>query len=134
MKSFLNKRPSEPPAPPAGASANRDEKALLHTNSLWRFLAISFAGGLLFACALPPFNLFPAGFAALAPLVWCASRLDWKRSALCGWVWGLGWALFAFQFLREIEWPVPYLLAPVLACWPAVSGALISAIGCSYHS
>ena len=127
----MNKRPSEPPAPPAGASANRDEKALLHTNSLWRFLAISFAGGLLFACALPPFNLFPAGFAALAPLVWCASRLDWKRSALCGWVWGLGWALFAFQFLREIEWPVPYLLAPVLACWPAVSGALISAIGCN---
>lgn len=105
------------------------EMALLKQYALWKYLLFSFFGGLLFAAALPPLNLWGAGFCALAPLVWCAARLEWKRSALCGWCWGMGWALFAFQFLREIQWPVPYLLAPVLSCWPAAAGALISGIG-----
>ena len=102
---------------------------LLKKNALYRYLLFSFSGGLLFAAALPPLNFRLPAFAALAPLVWCASRADWKKAALCGWFWGLGWALFAFQFLREIEPPVPYLLAPVLALWPAAAGALISWIG-----
>ena len=102
------------------------ELLLLKRCALWRYLLFSFAGGLLFAAALPPLNFSFTAFAALAPLVWCAVRLDWKRAAFCGWVWGLGWSLFAFQFLREIELPVPYMLAPVLSLWPAVSGALIS--------
>lgn len=120
--SFLNKlfsRGKNPPELPG-------ELPLLKVTPLWCFLLFSFSGGLLFSVALPPLNLSFAGFAALAPLVWCAHRLEWKRAALCGWVWGLGWALFSFQFLREIEWIVPYLLAPVLALWPAVAGALIS--------
>ena len=96
---------------------------------LWGYLAVSFSGGLLFAAALPPFNLWFLGFAALAPLVWCTARVSWKQGALCGWFWGLGWSLFAFQFLREIELPVPYLLAPVLSCWPAAAGALIAGMG-----
>ena len=92
-------------------------------------LLFSFSGGVLFAAALPPFNWWWAGFAALAPLVWCAARLEWKRAALCGWVWGLGWSLFAFQFLREIEFVVPWLLAPVLALWPAAAALLIAGAG-----
>lgn len=102
---------------------------LLKRSALWRYLLFSFSGGVLFAAALPPLNWWIAGFAALAPLVWCAARLEWKRSFLCGWVWGLGWSLFAFQFLREIEPPVPYMLAPVLSLWSGVSGALISLMG-----
>ena len=105
------------------------ELLLLKKNALYRYLLFCFSGGALFAAALPPLNLWPLAFAAPAPLVWCAARLAWKRAALCGWVWGLGWALFAFQFLREIELPVPYLLAPVLALWPAVAGTLIAWIG-----
>ena len=105
---------------------------LLKKRALWRYLLFSFSGGLLFAAALPPLNWWLAGFAALAPLVWCAGRLEWKRAFLCGWVWGLGWTLFAFQFLREIELPVPYLLAPVLSIWSGVSGALISLAGRSF--
>lgn len=130
MKSFSNKGASAAPQNISDPFAPADEKELLKKKTpLWLCLLFSFSGGVLFACALPPFNLYLAAFAALAPLVWCSARLDWKRSALCGWIWGLGWALFAFQFLREIELPVPYLLAPVLAIWPAVSGAIISAGG-----
>ena len=123
LMSFLNKffaKGENPPALPG-------EMPLLKVTPLWCFLLFSFSGGLLFSAALPPLNFSFAGFFALAPLVWCAHRLEWKRAALCGWVWGLGWALFSFQFLREIEWIVPYLLAPVLAIWPAAAAALISA-------
>ena len=128
--SFLNKKEQTEEKAPAAPSANpADERYLLKKKTFPKALCAAFAGGVLFACALPPFNIWIAAFAALAPLVWCCARFDWKRSALCGWVWGLGWALFAFQFLREIEPPVPYLLAPVLALWPAVSGALISVVG-----
>ena len=109
-----------------GAASTCEELLLLKRHALWRYLLFSFTGGLLFAAALPPLNFSFAAFAALAPLVWCAARLDWKRAAFCGWVWGLGWSLFAFQFLREIELPVPYMLAPVLSLWPAVSGGMIS--------
>ena len=120
--SFLNKLLSKGKNPPVLSG----ELKLLNAPPLWYYLLFSFSGGLLFSVALPPLNLSFAGFAALAPLVWCAHRLEWKRAALCGWIWGLGWALFSFRFLREIEWIVPYLLAPVLALWPAAAGALIS--------
>ena len=44
----------------------------------------------------------------------------WKSAALAGWVWSLGWSLFAFRFLREIDPAVPFLLAPVVSLWAAV--------------
>ncbi len=114
---------------PEGQIGPVDELPFFRRHALYNYLLLSFAGGLLFAAALPPLNLWFLGFFALAPLVWCASQLGWGKAALCGWMWGLGWALFAFQFLREIEWIVPYLLAPVIGIWPAVSGALISCVG-----
>ena len=130
MKSFFNKGSSNSPAEASEAFEAADEKELLRKRiPLWRYLLFSFSGGVLFASALPPFNLWVLGFAALAPLVWCCARTGWKQGALCGWFWGMGWALFAFQFLREIELPVPYLLAPVLSLWPAVAGGIIAALG-----
>ena len=105
------------------------KKLFRSRKELLKALLFSFSGGVLFAAALPPLNWWWAGFFALAPLVWCAARMEWKRAALCGWVWGLGWSLFAFQFLREIEFIVPYLLAPVISVWPAVAAGLISGTG-----
>ena len=99
---------------PEGPNGPVNELGFFRRHALYNYLLLSFAGGLLFAAALPPLNLWFLGFFALAPLVWCASQLSWGKAAFCGWVWGLGWALFAFQFLREIEWIVPYLLAPVM--------------------
>ena len=85
---------------------------------LW--LAVSFSGGALCAAALPPLNWNFAAFFVLLPLLWAGIHFRWGFRLLCGWVWGLGWVVFAYNFLREIHPAVPYLLAPVLALWPAV--------------
>ena len=79
-----------------------------------------FAGGMLYAAALPPFNLWYLAAVCLLPLLHAVPRCRFFPAVFCGWLWGMGWALFAFQFLREIEWFVPYLTAPVLALWPAL--------------
>lgn len=82
--------------------------------------AFSLAGGVFYALALPPLNCWILIFFALIPLFYCGLICNWKSALLCGWLWGLGWAVFAYNFLREIHPAVPYMLAPVLALWPAV--------------
>ena len=90
------------------------------------FLAFGcFAGGMLYASALPPLNWSFAAFISLLVLLYCGCCFSWKFSAFCGWLWGIGWAFFSCNFLREIEWFVPILLAPVLALWPAFWAALL---------
>ena len=90
-------------------------------------LAGLFAAGALYAAALPPLNWFFLAFFALAPLIAFASSdaRSWRGGALGGWCWGLGWSLFAFRFLREIDPVIPWLMAPVISLWPAVFGALL---------
>ncbi|MBR7130647.1 MAG: apolipoprotein N-acyltransferase [Lentisphaeria bacterium] len=83
-------------------------------------LLIAFAGGLLYAAALPPLNWSFAGLFTLIPLIYCGIFYRWFFRLLAGWVWGLGWAFFSYNFLREIHPAVPFMLAPVLALWPAV--------------
>ena len=86
---------------------------------------LCFAGGTLYAAALPPLNWSWAAWIFLLPLFWAGSVYRWKFSWLCGWFWGLGWAFFSCRFLREIEFFVPYLIAPVLALWPALWAGLL---------
>ena len=88
---------------------------------LW--LLLSFAGGTLYAAALPPLNWSFAVFFSLLPVLHCAAKFKWKFILASAWCWGVGWALFSYQFLREIEWFVPYLLAPVMALWPVLWAA-----------
>ncbi|MBO5821441.1 MAG: hypothetical protein J6R86_00335, partial [Lentisphaeria bacterium] len=90
---------------------------------LWAFTA--FAGGTLYAASLPPLNWNFAVFISLLPLLYCGCCFKWRFSAFCGWLWGIGWAFFSCNFLREIEWFVPFLIAPVLALWPALWAALL---------
>ena len=90
---------------------------------LWA--AAAFAGGTLYAAALPPLNWNFAVFISLLPLLYCGCCFKWKFSAFCGWLWGIGWAFFSCNFLREIEWFVPFLIAPVLALWPAFWATLL---------
>lgn len=83
-------------------------------------LLASFAGGTLYAAALPPLNWNLLIFAALIPLLYVPVVSGWKMRFFCGWVWGLGWSFFSYNFLREIHPAVPWLLAPVISLWPAV--------------
>ena len=81
---------------------------------------ISFAGGMMYASALPPLNWSFAIFFALIPIFYVPLFFSWKMRFLCGWLWGLGWSFFAYNFLREIHPAVPRMLAPVISLWPAV--------------
>lgn len=97
-----------------------DVKFLVKRSFRALILAASLAGGMLYAAALPPLNWNFAVFISLLPLLYCAVFFRWRFRMLCGWIWGLGWSLFAYNFLREIHPAVPYMLAPVISLWPAV--------------
>jgi apolipoprotein N-acyltransferase len=100
-------------------STNKVEKSLFNRQFSIK-IAISFLSGTLYALALPPYNLEVLAFISLVPLLFIIVNERTKKAALLGWVWGIGWAVFSFQFLREINPIVPYLLAPVLGLWPAL--------------
>ena len=84
---------------------------------------VCFAGGTLYAAALPPLNLYIFAAVCLLPLFYFIPRSKFFHAVMCGWCWGLGWSLFAFRFLREIDPVAPWLLAPVMALWPALFAA-----------
>ena len=95
---------------------------------LWLTLPVAFLGGTLYAAALPPLNWNFAIFIAIIPLIFIAIIGSWKIRLLAGWLWGLGWSLFAYNFLREIHQAVPYMLAPIISLWPAVYTLLLGFI------
>ena len=105
------------------AIENQAWKISFFRKLLWAIL--SFSGGTLYAASLPPLNWNFAVFISLLPLLYCGCCFKWKFSAFCGWLWGIGWAFFSCNFLREIEWFVPLLISPVLALWPALWAALL---------
>ncbi len=92
---------------------------------LWLILIAAFLGGMLYAAALPPLNWNFAVFICLVPLMFIAIVKNWKIRLLTGWVWGLGWSFFAYNFLREIHPAVPWMLAPIISLWPAVYTLLL---------
>ena len=84
-------------------------------------------GGLLCAAALPPLNWSFAAFVALTPvLVFISLERRWWWCFAAGWFWGWCHAVCAYQFLREIEWFIPWLLAPVMGVFTAVWAAFVS--------
>jgi len=88
------------------------------------------SGGLIYAASLPPWNWGFAVLLALLPLYYAAANeYKWKFRFLCGWLWGCAWAGFAFSFLREIHWCIPWLLMPVMALWGAVFTVLLGWFG-----
>ncbi len=91
-------------------------------------LLFCFSGGVLYAASLPPFNLSLLAAVCLLPLLGFMRRADLKKAALSGWIWGLGWSLFSFRFLREIDPAVPWLIAPVLSLWPAFFAMSVSTL------
>lgn len=82
-------------------------------------------GGLASAMALPPVNWSFLAFVGWVPLIYFSFGCKIWKSALYGFITGVCWALPAFFFLREINWVIPFLLAPVISLWTALFGALL---------
>ena len=118
-------------AQPKAAAGNpapshfRPETAFARRGAFVLKLCACFAGGTFYAAALPPLNVTPLAAVCQLPLLFFLKRADWKSAALAGWVWSLGWSLFAFRFLREIDPAVPFLLAPVVSLWAALFAGVI---------
>ena len=97
----------------------------------WRLLlfVLCGSGGLLYAAALPPLNWSFAAFVCLIPvLVFVSLERRWPLHFAAGWFWGWCHAVCAYSFLREIEWFIPWLLAPVMGLFPAVWALLAARI------
>ena len=112
-------------SPPAGEGDPADESARVSRKCGLLRLLLVFLGGTLYAAALPPLNWNFLAFFTLVPLLLYAVNRTWRAAAFAGWLWGLGWALFAFCFLREIHPAIPWLLAPIISLWPAVWAAAL---------
>lgn len=107
------------------AAAPPNEAHVLNPWPRRLMLAACAAGGFFYAAALPPLNLsFEAFFALLPVMIYVTMERRWYMHALAGWLWGWCWAICAYFFLREIEWPVPWLLAPVMGLFPMVWAVL----------
>lgn len=114
------------PEPFYGIEAPNEVKLLSVWPRLLAFLACPL-GGLMYAAALPPLNWeFAAFFALLPVMVYVSLEHRWFMCAAAGWLWGWCWAICSYSFLREIEFIVPWLMAPVIALFPAVWAVLLA--------
>lgn len=85
-------------------------------NRAFHWVIIWFAGALA-AAAFPPLNFTAAIFFALAILFLEARNRSAMQAALAGWVWGTGYALCSFFWLREIHPSIPWMLMFVLGAY-----------------
>ncbi len=102
-----------------------DESARISRPAWLLRLVVVFIGGMGYAAALPPLNWSVLAFVSLLPLILFATAEKPGSAAFAGWLWGLGWSLFAYRFLREIDPAVPWLIAPVISLWPAAWAAVL---------
>ncbi|MCP3965252.1 MAG: apolipoprotein N-acyltransferase [Lentisphaerae bacterium] len=87
----------------------------------WRILTLLclFGSGALLSTAVPPLNWSVTAWFSLIPLYLIVSNQRWPMALLSGFVWGIGWAFPSFYWLYEINPVIPYLIAPVMACFYA---------------
>ncbi len=122
---MLNLRSFFSGKPVPAAEKEPNEAGLVSFRRRLAELALCFAGGGCFAAALPPLNFSVLALVALTPVIAVAARSRWRFAALAGYAWGVGWSLFAFRFLREIDPVIPFLMPWVISLWPACWAACL---------
>ena len=107
----------------AGSAAKADVKlagselksfSKLRTLAHWLLLA---GGGCFAAAAFPPLNWSFAAFTSLTVLWLGVRNFSALKAALGGWVWGMGYAVCSFFWLREINPAIPWLMMVVLGAY-----------------
>ncbi len=108
-------------------ASKEEQKHSRSGNEAWRVrwttrigkVIILISAGMLMSAAVPPLNWSALAWIALIPLFWICSEQSPGRAAFSGFLWGLGWAFTGFYWLREIDPLIPFLIAPILALFPA---------------
>ncbi len=88
--------------------------------SCWRSLIYwcgIFITGMLTATAFPPLNWTLAIFTAPGIMLLMLRNQVWWKAALGSWLWGMGYVLCSFFWLREIHFIIPWLLMIVLGAY-----------------
>lgn len=99
----------------------REFRRLSLPHRLLRLLTV-FVSGSAAALAMAPVNAVIALFLAPVPLLLLVRAVSWKRGFFLGWLWGTGFGVWSFLWLREIFWAIPLLIAPVLGLYYGLFG------------
>ncbi|MDD5699452.1 MAG: apolipoprotein N-acyltransferase [Victivallaceae bacterium] len=108
-----------------GASSTQNEAWRVRRTTAVAAIILLILSGMLMSASVPPLNWSAAAWVALIPLFLIADTQSPVKAAVCGFCWGLGWAFTGFYWLREIDPVIPYLIAPVMAAFPAMGAALV---------
>jgi len=92
---------------------------------IWVRFVILALSAMLYSTAFPPLNWGWLGWVAIIPLFLMVRGRTLRQAWLDGLVWGYFWALTSFFWLREIEVFIPFVMAGVLALFPAFWAAAV---------
>ncbi|MBE6369083.1 MAG: apolipoprotein N-acyltransferase [Lentisphaerae bacterium] len=106
-----------------GLLPNSKKGDLSRWASAMHFIIVLLAGCLM-AAAFPPLNATFCVFIALTVLWLEARNRRALTAAFMGWIWGMGYALCSFFWLREIHAAVPWLLMVVLGAYYIPAGLM----------
>lgn len=105
----------------------RENEAYLISGKIFFLkLLILFASGLIFSLAFPSYSISILGWIGIIPLYLLAKDVKISRAFVFGLVWGYGWALASFFWLRRIEPFIPFAMGLVLALFPALWACVVS--------
>ncbi len=115
---------------------NLNEKAQRAGNEVGRIswrrklgrIALLFLSGALMSTAFPPLNLTLVAWIGLIPLFLLVMNKTIWQAWRGGFIWGYGFSVCAFFWLREIEWFIPFGLAFILALFPAFWAMALPAV------
>ena len=96
-----------------------NEAFVISKRRRWLERAILLFSGMLYATAFPELEWSYLGWVALIPLYWVVKEKTCAQAWRGGFLWGFGWSVASFFWLREIVFFIPFLMAPVLALFPA---------------
>lgn len=117
----LRREELEKKAESAGNEAFRVSKLRTVTE-----ISVLVLSALIYVSAFPPLNWTFAAWFAIAPLYFIVREKKFCRAFIYGFIWGYIWSCLSFSWLREIEPFIPFLMAFVLALFPALWASAVS--------
>lgn len=103
-----------------------NEAYLVSKKTFFLKLSILFISGFIFSLAFPSYSFSVLGWIGIIPLYLAIKDVKLNRAFFFGLVWGYGWAIASFFWLRRIEPFIPYAIGLILALFPAIWAILVS--------
>ncbi|NOY75922.1 MAG: apolipoprotein N-acyltransferase [Kiritimatiellaeota bacterium] len=125
LENAMNEEKVEKPISDAKSTRAGNEAWLVSRKKTLLELIVIITSALLYSAAFPPLNWSFTAWFALAPLFLVVRGLRPRQAFAYGFLWGYAHSVSAFFWLREIEPAIPFVLALILAAFPAIWCLLI---------